>query len=90
MKYGCLPYIMRHKNYESSPFKGTYINLASWCNQPSFFKKKSYREYCQADQDRKGFKICSTMRYLIELEEKYPEIANEYFNIKFEDFIKGE
>ena len=90
MKYGCLPYIMRHKNYEGSPFKGTYINLASWCNQPSFFKKKSYRGYCQADQDRKGSKICSTMRYLIELEEKYPEIANEYFNIKFEDFIKGE
>ena len=90
MKYGCIHYIMRHKNYESSPFKGTYINLASWCNQPSFFKKKSYREYCQADQDRKGSKICATMRYLIELENKYPEIANEYFNIKFEDFIKGE
>lgn len=91
MKYGCLPYIMRHENYKGSPFKGTYINLASWCNQPSFFKKKSYREYCQADQDRKeGSKICATMRYLIELENKYPEIANEYFNIKFEDFIKGE
>ena len=90
MKYGCLPYIMRHENYKGSPFKGTYINLASWCNQPSFFKKKSYREYCQADQDRKGSKICATMRYLIELENRYPEIANEYFNIKFEDFIKGE
>ena len=34
--------------------------------------------------------MCAAMRYLIELENRYPEIANEYFNIKFEDFIKGE
>lgn len=84
--YGCLPYIMRYKDYEKSPYKGTYINLASWCNQPSFFKKKSYREYCMADQLRKSTdKICATLRYLIQLEEKYPEIASEYFDFKYKD-----
>lgn len=84
MKYGCLPYIMRHKNYENSPYRGTYINLASWCNQPSFYKKKSYREFCQASQDRTKNGICAPMRYLQELESKYPEIAEEYFDMKFE------
>lgn len=86
MQYGCLPYIMRHANYENSPFRGTYINLARWCNQPSFFKKKSYREYCQANQDRTKNTICSAMRYLMELEKVYPEIEKEYFDIKFEDY----
>ena len=41
MKYGCLPYVMRYKDFENSPYRGTYINLASWCNQPHQFKKKS-------------------------------------------------
>ena len=41
MKHKCLPYIMRHKDYLTSPFKGTYVNLARWCNQPGIFKKKS-------------------------------------------------
>ena len=85
MKYGCLPYIMRHKNYENSPYKGTYINLARWCNQPQFFKKKSYREYCEANQARTKIVVCSAMRYLLQIEEKYPEIAKEYFDLKYEN-----
>lgn len=85
MKYGCIPYIMRHKNYENSPFKGTYINLARWCNQPNFYMKKSYREFCQANKDRTKTKICSTMIYLQELEEVHPGIANEYFDMRFEE-----
>ena len=85
MKYRCLPYIMRHKNYENSPYKGTYINLARWCNQPQFFKKKSYREYCEANQARTKIVVCSAMRYLLQIEEKYPEIAKEYFDLKYEN-----
>ena len=85
MTYGCLPYIMIHKNYESSPYRGTYINLSRWCNQPSFYKKKSYREFCQANQDRTKNGICAAMKYLNELEEKYPDIASKYFDMKFEE-----
>lgn len=88
MKYGCIPYIMRHKNYENSPFRGTYINLARWCNQPSFYLKKSYREFCQANKDRTKTKICSTMTYLQELEEVHPGIASKYFDIRFEELNK--
>jgi hypothetical protein len=47
MEYKCLPYIMRHANYVNSPHRGTYINLARWCNQPSLFKKKSYKQFCE-------------------------------------------
>lgn len=47
MKYHCLPYIMRYKDYELSPYRGMYIDIARWCNQPSFFKKKSFREFCE-------------------------------------------
>lgn len=85
MQYGCLPYIMRYKEYENSPFKGTYINLARWCNQPNFYKKKSYREFCEANQLSSKSGLCATMRYLNELENKHPDIAKEYFDLKFEN-----
>lgn len=85
MKYGCLPYIMRFYKYKLSPYVGTYINLASWCNQPSFFKKTSYRKFCEMNQERTKTKLCSAMKYLNEVETDHPDIANEYFDLKFED-----
>jgi hypothetical protein len=83
MKYKCLPYIMRHENYNSSLYKGTYINLARWCNQPNFFKKLSYREYCIANQ-KTVRKECSSIKYLNVLEKDYPEIGQTYFDLKYE------
>lgn len=83
MEYGCLPYIMRHKNYENSPYRGIYINLARWCNQPSFYKKKSFREFCMANGDKS-----STVKYMNEFEQQYPDIAEKYFDIKHEELNK--
>ena len=80
MKYGCLPYIMRFERYEESPYRGTYINLARWTNQPNFYKKKSFREFCEINGENS-----STMKYLYEFEKEYPEIAKEYFDLRFED-----
>jgi hypothetical protein len=82
MKYKCLPYIMRFKKYEKSPFRGTYINLARWCNQPNFFKKKSYREFCMSHPIKSA-----TVKYMKEFEEKHPEIAKMYFDLKYESLI---
>ena len=79
MKYGCLPYIMRFNKYEESPYRGTYINLARWCNQPNFFKKKSYREFCIANGENS-----SSVRYMKEFEEDHPEVAEQYYNLKYE------
>lgn len=79
MQYQCIPYIMRHEMYEKSPYKGTYINLARWCNQPSFFKKKSYRQYCEANGENS-----STMKYARQFEHDYPEIATKYYDLRFD------
>lgn len=83
MEYGSIPYIMRYEKWEESPYRGIYINLARWCNQLSFFKKKSFREF----STMKGNEGAST-RYLNEFEKLHPHIAKKYFGIKYEDFIK--
>ena len=79
--YGCKPYIMRFVKYKESPFKGTYINLASWCNQPSIYAHYNYQEYClekdkQLHDDRKS----STYRYY---EEFLPYMTEEEKTFKF-------
>lgn len=79
MQHHCIPYIMRYAAYENSKYKGIYINLARWCNQPNFFKKKSFRQYCEENGESS-----STMRYLNEFERDYPEIATRYFDIRFD------
>lgn len=81
MTYGCVPYIMRHKNYENSPFRGIYITLARWCNQITFYKKSSFRQYC-IDINGVG---SSAHRYMTDFENKYPNIAKMYFDLRLED-----
>lgn len=83
--YKCLPYIMRFRSkdgapWESSEFRGMYIALSSWCNQPAIFKKNTFYQFCEAKL-RDGNKAC--MRYATEFMEKYPDIANEFFYIKW-------
>lgn len=93
MKYQCIPYIMRYQNKNDTPWRrseyaGMYITMARWCNQPSFYKKMSFRQFCEANQARvttKG-KICSSMKALMDFEEKYPKVAAKYFNLRYEDF----
>ena len=79
MKYKHLPYIMRFKDYELSPYKGIYITAARWCNQPSFFKKKSFREFSMMRGEN-----YAEYRYLKQFEADCPGIAQEYFDRKWE------
>ena len=99
MTYGCLPYVMRFKDYELSPYRGIYITAASWCNQPSFFRKMSFEEFSKArgmsNENYKKYKMDfdsyladggkkgSCWRYYEEFAEKYPEIAEKYFHMKW-------
>ena len=87
MKYGSLPYIMRFESYKTSPYKDMYVQLARWCNQPQFFKKMSFREFCIANQSYKTNKNtnCSAYQALIDFEIAFPEIASEFFDLKFEE-----
>ena len=85
MKHHCLPYIMRYEDYQSSKYRGLYITIARWCNQPNFLKKKSFREFCEANQSCKVDQstLCSSMRSMIEFEKEHPDIAEKYFDIKW-------
>lgn len=80
-RYQCLPYIMRYKDYIHSPFQGIYVNLARWCNQPSLFKKLTYREFCNKDDELKGGNS-ATKRYNQHLLCVYPAFER-YFDIRF-------
>ena len=79
MKYKCLPYIMRFNKYEESPYRGMYINLARWCNQPSFFKKKSFYEFCNMPI-HKGR---ATEKYLKEYLLENPDFDTKYIHMTF-------
>lgn len=84
IKYRCIPYIMRYNRYRESPYYGTYINLAAWCNQPSMFKKKSYREYVDVVSGRRKDKYGSSYyRYYKLVENEFPDLAEKYFDMKF-------
>ena len=92
MRYKCLPYIMRYRNkndtpWEGSEYRGMYVTMARWCNQPNFFKKQSFRQYCETNQTSvktEGY-ICSSMKALIDFEEKHPEIAAKYFDLRYDE-----
>jgi len=85
MKYGCLPYIMRFQNYKQSKYKGMYIQLARWCNQPNFFKKKSFRQFCEANRDYSKSDRCAAYQSMIEFEKDRPDIAQQYFDMRYDE-----
>lgn len=112
MEHGCLPYIMRFEEYNNSRFKSLYTQLARWCNQPGFFKKMSFRQYCVRNEEyhqgiqhltpkgkyNKKLKIprgmrlkdsyCSCYQTMLDFEAEFPEIAKNYFDLRFEDLNK--
>lgn len=87
MKYGCHPYIMRYESYKGSHFRDMYIQLARWCNQPEFYKKKSFREYCIANQKivkTKG-RVSAPYGAMTSFEQLFPDVAAQYFDLKYDD-----
>ena len=82
IEHRSLPYVMRYKDYEKSPFKGMYVTIARWCNQPNFIKKKSFREFVKATAQH-GEK--AAMQYMTEFEKYHPMIADKYFDMKWKE-----
>ena len=83
-RYGCYPYIMRYRSdtdepWKTSEYRGMYVTLARWLNQPSMAKKCTIRDFADADM-RNG--QSSTMKYITAFEEKHPDIAKRYFDIR--------
>ena len=79
---------MRHEYYLKSKYKGVYITLARWCNQPNFLKKKSFREFCEANQAYKKDQstMCSSLATMLEFERDHPDIAEKYFDMKWDRY----
>ena len=73
---------MRFEKYKGSPFYGTYVNVACWCNQPNLFNNLSYKMFCEKDDIRKsgGNKTSATWRYYEQLND-YNLDCNKYFDI---------
>lgn len=93
MQYQCLPYIMRYQErniapWKQSPYSKLYIALARWSNQPSIFKKMSFRQFCEANQAlrKDQNELCSSMNALMEFERQHPEIAKKYFDLRYDDY----
>ena len=63
--------LMRFERYVESPYRGMYITLARWCNQPAFFKKKSLREFVEANGAGS-----ITGEYFSGFEKAFPEAAS--------------
>lgn len=77
-KEGVLPYIMRFAAYDQSPYRGIYINLARWCNQPSLFKTKTFREFCIMN----GLSS-ACYRYMQDFEKSFPELAEGFYDLRW-------
>ena len=75
MHFKCIPYVMRFERYKDSPYRGIYISAARWSNQPSMFKKTSFREFCMLRKD--------SVKYLEDFEAINPLIAAEFFDLHF-------
>lgn len=96
MRFKCLPYIMRYQNKNETPWKESkyrslYVTLARWGNQPSIFKKMSFRQFCEANQalHKTEGTLCSSMKAMSNFESQYPQIAKKYFDLRFEDHYLG-
>jgi hypothetical protein len=80
-RYQALPYIMRFNKYEESPYRGIYITVARWINQPAFFKKKSLYDFIHITDYKDG--DYASKRYFDQLNADYPDIIDKYFYKKY-------
>lgn len=76
ISYHALPYIMRFMRYTESPYANLYIQIARWCNQPAFVKKKSFREFAKIREGGIGW------RTMLQAEQEIPELT-KYFDMKW-------
>ena len=73
MRHGCLPYVMRFIRYTESPYRGVYVSIARWANQPGMFKRQSLREFAEHNGRQSA-----CYRYLGDFERQFPEVAYFY------------
>lgn len=83
MSYGCLGYVMRHEDYHKHPLKNIYVQIARWCNQPQFYKKMSFWEFCYRNQT---YWEEHTLKLKIKKQLKtYDEFIDDYMTGYYDD-----
>lgn len=82
MQYGCLGYIMRHEDYHKHPLSNIYVQIARWCNQPGFYKKMSFWEFCYRNQT---FWEEHTLGRKVQPLKTYEEFLKDYNNGYYND-----
>lgn len=82
MQYGCLGYIMRHEDYHNHELSNIYVQIARWCNQPAFYKKMSFWEFCYRNQT---FWEEHTLGLKVTPLKTYEEFLNDYSNGYYSD-----
>lgn len=93
MKFGCLGYIMRHKNHKNHPLNNIYVQIARWCNQPQFYKKMSFKEFIDRNQywtktDNECMSLRTYKAFMNKYAKgKYESILDYYFNMKYETMV---
>lgn len=92
MKFGCLGYVMRHKNYKNHPLNNIYVQIARWCNQPQFYKKMSFKEFIDRNQFwTKTDNKCMSLKTYEEFMKKYAKYQiklDYYFNMKYGTMVE--
>lgn len=88
-KYQCLPYIMRYRSQDNEPWrdsewKSLYVAVARYCNQPQFYKKLTFREFCTKDNENNKFKEASSYRVMQKFEHEFPRLAKRYFDSRYD------
>ena len=79
-KYKAFPYIMRFEKYKESPYRGMYVTLARWCNQPAFFKKQDLYTFIHVTDGKSQSKeMYASKKYYEQLKEIYPDVIKQYF-----------
>ena len=79
-KYKALPYIMRHADYLTSPYKGIYITIGRWANQPGLYRNLSLNQFIDKTATA-GEK--APVKYREELLRDFPELT-KYFDRIYE------
>lgn len=78
-KYKVSPYIMRYEKWKESKYRGTYVTVARWCNQFSWFKNVSLHDFVFEVDKKNGVQgYYSSWRYYDELKADLPHIVEKY------------
>ena len=93
MKYGCLGYVMRHEDYKKHPLGNIYTQIARWCNQPQFYKKMSFHQFIDRNQDFAidKSKKCMSLRtyeaFMERFSDKKDLLDDLFDNVRYESLI---